>query len=199
LTPTSTSLPAVPVLADLIPGRLARDAILISAASATIGLAAQVSVQLPFTPVPLTLQTLAVLVTGAALGPARGFGAAAVYLAAGVVGVPWFSGHASGWGGASFGYIIGFLLAAPVMGWLARHRADRQPIPTVGAMIAGNAVVYLVGVPWLMASAHLSLAGALDLGFVPFLAGDALKIAVAAGLLPTTWRVVGRWSGDAGH
>jgi biotin transport system substrate-specific component len=197
LTSLTTRLPAVPVLADLVPGRLARDAVLVAAASATIGLAAQVSLHLPFTPVPLTLQTLAVLVTGAALGPARGFAAAALYLAAGVAGLPWFSGHASGWGGASFGYLVGFMLAAPVMGWLARHRADRQPIPTVGAMIAGEAAVYLVGVPWLMASAHLSVARALDLGFVPFLAGDALKIAAAAALLPTTWHLVRRWSGDA--
>jgi biotin transport system substrate-specific component len=179
------------VLADLVPGRRTRDVALVLGGAGLIGVAAQIAIPLPFTPVPITLQTLAVLLAGAALGPLRGLATTALYLVAGGVGVPWFTDAGSGWGGASFGYVVGFLLASTLVGWLARRRTDRDILPGFGAMIVANMSIYLVGVPWLMATAHLSLGRAVALGLTPFLVGDAIKTAIAAGLLPAAWQVVG--------
>jgi biotin transport system substrate-specific component len=180
-----------PVLADLLPGQLVRDVSLVAGGAATIGVAAQLAVPLPFTPVPLTLQTLAVLLIGAALGPVRGLATTLLYLLAGSAGVPWFSGASSGWGGASFGYVVGFVLASAVLGWLARRRADRAVPSALGAMLLASLAIYAVGVPWLMAVAHVSLAQAIALGVAPFLVGDIVKVVVAAGLLPAAWRLLG--------
>ena len=187
----SMSLPAPRVLGDVIRGGLARDAVLVVGGAALTALAAQVSVPLPFTPVPITLQTFAVLLVGATLGTVRGLLSMLLYLAVGAAGVPVFSNHTSGWGGASFGYVVGFVLAAALVGRLAEHGATRGVLRTAGVMVAGNLVIYAVGVPWLMAVAHVGLARALALGVVPFLLGDAVKVVVAAGLLPATWRLAG--------
>ena len=179
------------VLADLIPGSLVRDAALVIGAAALTGLAAQVAIPLPFTPVPISLQTFTVLLSGAALGPIRGGLAMALYLVAGLAGVPWFSEQRSGFGFPSFGYIIGFLLAAILVGWLARRRLDRTILGAIGIMVVGNLVIYAVGVPYLASSLGIELGRALELGALPFLIGDALKIALAAGLLPAAWWVAG--------
>jgi biotin transport system substrate-specific component len=179
------------VLADLIPGSVLRDVALVIGAAALTGAAAQVSIPLPFTPVPISLQTFTVLLSGAALGPVRGGLGMALYLVAGVAGVPWFSEQRSGWDFASFGYIVGFVVAAILVGALARRGADRSVLGTVGMMAAGNLVIYALGVPWLMASIGVDLAKGLELGVWPFLIGDALKIALAAGLLPAAWRLAG--------
>lgn len=180
------------VLADLIPGTVARDLALVIGAAILTGLAAQISVPLPFTPVPLSLQTFTVLLAGAALGPMRGGLGMTVYLVAGMAGVPWFSEQRSGWDFASFGYIVGFVLAAALVGALARRGADRTVMGTAGLMVVGNLVIYALGVPWLMASLSIDPVRAVALGVVPFLIGDGLKIAVAAGLLPGAWRLAGR-------
>ena len=180
------------VLGDVIPGGLARDVTLVVGGAALTALAAQVAVPLPFTPVPITLQTFAVLLVGASLGTVRGFASILLYLAVGVAGAPIFSGGSSGMGGASFGYVIGFVLAAALVGRLAERGATRGTLATAGIMIAGNLAVYAVGVPWLMAVAHVGLGKGLALGFVPFVIGDLIKVAVAAGLFPTTWRLLGR-------
>ena len=179
------------VLADLLPGHLVRDLALIVGAAALTGIAAQIAVLLPFTPVPLSLQTLTVLLAGAALGPMRGGAAMGLYLAAGMLGVPWFSEQRSGWEFASFGYIVGFVLAAAVVGAFARRGADRTFLGTTGLMVAGNLLIYAVGVPWLAFSVSADLPEALRMGATPFLLGDALKIVVAAGLLPAAWRLAG--------
>ncbi|HUH16799.1 MAG TPA: biotin transporter BioY [Methylomirabilota bacterium] len=179
------------VLADVMPGALVRDLALISGAAALTGVAAQIALPLPFTPVPLSLQTFTVLLAGAALGPLRGGLAMALYLTAGVMGVPWFSEQRSGWELASFGYIIGFVIAASLVGALARRGADRTVAGTVWLMILGNLAIYALGVPWLMGSLDVELVRALELGVVPVLIGDALKITLAAGLLPFAWRLVG--------
>jgi biotin transport system substrate-specific component len=180
------------VLADLIPGSLARDIALVIGAAALTGAAAQVSIPLlPFTPVPISLQTFTVLLSGAALGPVRGGLGMSLYIVAGVAGVPWFSEQRSGWDFASFGYIVGFVLAAILVGGLARRGADRSVFGTIGMMALGNLVIYALGVPWLMASLGVDLVKGLELGAVPFLIGDALKIALAAGLLPAAWRLAG--------
>lgn len=181
------------VLTDLIPGDAVRDLALVLATAGFIGLSAQVSVPIPGTPIPVTLQTFAMLLAGAALGWRRGVAGIALYVAAGSLGVPWFSAHHAGFGGASFGYLLSYLLAAPLVGWLASRGGDRTPLRTVATMLAGTAVVYLIGVPWLMGSAHLGLGAAVAAGVTPFLLGDALKVLAAAGLLPGTWALVRRF------
>ena len=189
---TVTTLPARRVLADLVPGGLVRDVSLVVGAAAMTGLAAQIAVPLPFTPVPISLQTFTVLLAGAALGPARGVAAMALYLVAGVAGVPWFSDTTSGWAFPSFGYVLGFVVAAGLVGWLARRGVDRSVIGTIGTMIAGNLVIYALGVPYLAAAIGVELPRALALGATPFLLGDGLKILLTAGLLPAAWRLAGR-------
>jgi biotin transport system substrate-specific component len=177
------------VLADLVPGSLVRDALLVVGAAALTGLAAQVSI--PLVPVPVTLQTLTVLLAGAALGPLRGGASMLLYLAVGAAGVPWFAEQHSGFAIPTFGYIVGFVLAAIVVGALAKRGADRTVRGTVGIMVAGNLIIYAVGVPWLIAALQVGLATGLGNGLWPFLVGDGLKIALAAGLLPGAWRLVG--------
>ena len=176
-----------PVLADLIPGGVARDVALVVGAAALTGIAAQVVI--PLWPVPITLQTLTVLLAGAALGPTRGGLSMGLYLVAGVAGVPWFAEQTSGLGLVTFGYIIGFVLAAILVGWLARRGADRTFRGTIGAMVAGNLVIYAVGVPYLAIALGVSLGEAIGFGLTPFLVGDALKILLAAGFLPAAWRL----------
>ena len=180
------------VLADLLPGGAVRDVALVAGSAALVGLSAQIAVPLPFTPVPLSGQTFAVLLAVAAIGPARGALGMLLYAAAGVAGVPWFAQHQSGWSMPSFGYVLGFVLAAVVVGALARRGADRTVARTAGLMVVGNLAIYAVGVPWLMASLGTSLGHALMLGVVPFLIGDAIKILLAALVLPGTWRLVRR-------
>ena len=185
--------PARPrVLADLLPGALLRDVVLVVAAAVLTGLCAQVAIPLPFTPVPITLQTFAVLLSGAALGPWRGGAAMLLYLVAGSLGVAWFANGESGFGGPTFGYIVGFVVAASVVGALASRGADRTVSGTVAIMVLGNLIIFAFGVPWLVASTGMPLFVALEAGLWPFVIGDALKIALAAGLLPLTWRLVGR-------
>jgi biotin transport system substrate-specific component len=180
------------VLADLVPGALARDTALVVGGAAVTGVAAQISIHTPLSPVPFTLQTLAVLVVGAALGSLRGALSMLVYLAAGLVGVPWFANHSHGWGGPSFGYILGFVVAAGLVGALARRGADRHVLGTVLLMVAGSVVVYAIGTTWLAWDLGLSPAKAFDLGMRPFLATDAIKIAVAALAFPATWKLARR-------
>jgi biotin transport system substrate-specific component len=185
---TTTDVASRPrVLADLVPGALVRDIALVIGAAAITGLAAQVSIPLPFTPVPISLQTFTVLLSGAALGPIRGGMGMGLYLVAGVAGVPWFSEQRSGFDFPSFGYIVGFVLAAVLVGWLARRGLDRSVPGTIGIMVLGSLVIYALGVSWLATSLAVDVPTALELGAWPFLIGDALKIALAAGLLPAAW------------
>jgi biotin transport system substrate-specific component len=180
------------VLADLVPGAAVRDVALVVGAAGFVGLLAQISVHLSFTPVPITGQTLGVLLAGTALGWRRAAAAMALYAVAGIAGVPWFAGHEHGYVGASFGYIVGFFLAATLCGYLAERRADRSVLRSVPAMLAAEVVIYAVGVTWLAFSLHLGLSAAIADGLTPFLAGDAIKAALAAGLLPAAWWLVGR-------
>lgn len=184
--------PAPRTLADVVPGGIVRNIALVLGGSVFVGITAQLAIPLPFTPVPLTLQTFAVLLTVAALGSIRGLVSMALYVVAGVAGVPWFSDHSHGFAFASFGYVVGFLLAAVVVGKLSEGGADRKPLTTAGQMVLGNLAIYAVGVPGLMLFTGMGLGSALLAGVVPFLIGDAIKIAVAAGLLPLTWKVIGR-------
>jgi biotin transport system substrate-specific component len=184
------------VLADLIPGALVRDAALVAGAAGLVGALAQLTIHLSFTPVPITGQTLGVLLAGTALGWRRGALAMALYAVAGVAGVPWFAGHAHGWVGASFGYILGYMFAAAACGYLAQRRADRSVTRSLPAMLAGEVVIYAFGLTWLALDAHLSAGATLAEGLTPFIIGDAIKAAIAAGLLPAAWALAGRTRGD---
>ncbi len=183
------------VLGDLLPGTLALDTILVLAGAALVGLCAQVSVPLGFTPVPLTLQTFGVLITGATLGWRRGSVAMLIYGALGVAGLPWFAGHAGGsaiLAGPDFGYIIAYPVAAALIGWLASRGFDHNPIRTAAMMIAGSVVIYAGGLSWLMVDLNVGLAKGLSLGVTPFLPGDAIKALAAALVLPASWALVNR-------
>jgi biotin transport system substrate-specific component len=180
------------VLADLLPGTLVRDVLLVVGAAGFVGVLAQVSLHLSFTPVPITGQTLGVLLAGAALGWRRAAAAMALYAVAGVAGVPWFAGHASGYVGASFGYILGYAFAAALCGYLASRGADRSVLGSVPAMLAGEVVIYAFGMTWLALYLHLGPAATISEGLTPFIIGDAIKTAIAAGLLPAAWKLAGR-------
>jgi biotin transport system substrate-specific component len=190
MTAAVPSLPR-PVLADALPGGRVRDVTLVVGSAAFVGVVGNVAIPLPFTPVPLSLATFAVLLTGAALGPWRAGLGMSLYLLAGVGGMPWFAEQNSGWAFASFGYIAGYVLAAVLVGMAARRGADRSVLGTAGVMVAGNLAIYALGVPWLMGFLGVGLTDALLLGVAPFLLGDAIKLLLAAGLLPATWKLLG--------
>ncbi|MEU8702791.1 biotin transporter BioY [Streptomyces sp. NPDC048680] len=183
------------VLADLLPAarhRYAVDTALVLGGAALTGIAAQIAVPVPGSPVPVTGQTFAALLVGTALGARRGFLALAVYALVGMAGMPWFSAGSSGPGGASFGYVLGMLLAATVVGGLARRGGDRSVLRTAGTMVLGSALIYAVGVPYLALSTGMSTSAAIAAGLTPFLLGDALKAALAMGALPASWKLIGR-------
>jgi biotin transport system substrate-specific component len=171
---------------------LAYDATLVAGASLLIALSAQAIFRLPFSPVPVTGQTLAVVLVGALLGSHRGAASAAAYLLEGLLGWPVFAGGASGpayVAGPTGGYLLGFIAAAYVTGWLAERAWDRHVLKTALAMLAGNVVIYACGLSWL---AWFAGAQTLKMGLLPFIAGDVVKIAAAAIMLPAGWRFVGR-------
>jgi biotin transport system substrate-specific component len=155
---------------------------------------AQLELRLPFTPVPVTGQTLGVLLVGASLGVGLGAVSMGLYLAQGALGLPFFSG---GEAGASFlglasvtgGYLWGFCASAATVGWLAGRGWDRSLRSSIGAMFLGEVALYLVAIPWLMQALDVSLGRALELGLAPFVVGDTLKLLLAAGLLPAGWRL----------
>ncbi|WP_317443345.1 biotin transporter BioY [Streptomyces collinus] len=179
------------VLADLLPATRVRDVALVVGGAVLTGLAAQLSVPVPGSPVPVTGQTFAALLVGTALGARRGFLSLALYAVAGAVGVPWFAGGGSGYGAVSFGYVLGMLLASALVGALARRGADRSPLRMAGTMILGEAVIYAVGVPYLALATGMSAGQAIAAGLTPFLIGDAVKAALAMGALPAAWKFAG--------
>jgi biotin transport system substrate-specific component len=180
------------VLADVLPGGRVRDAALVVGGAAFVGLTALLSFPLPFTPVPVTGQTFAVLLVGATLGWQRALPSMLLYLVVGAAGVPWFADGASGTTVPTFGYVVGFVVAAAAVGRFAAvgRGRTRSAVDTVGLMLLGNLLIYLVGVPWLAIALQVSLSEAVALGLTPFLLGDAFKVALAAGLLPAVWRLV---------
>ncbi|WP_327236635.1 biotin transporter BioY [Streptomyces sp. NBC_01317] len=182
------------VLADLLPAHRARarDLALVVGGAVLTGVAAQLSVPVPGSPVPVTGQTFAALLIGVSLGARRGFLSLALYALLGMAGLPWFSEGASGVSFPTLGYVLGMLLAATVVGALARRGGDRSVVRTAGTMVLGSAIIYAVGVPYLAVSADMSLSAAVSAGLVPFLLGDALKAALAMGALPAAWKLAGR-------
>lgn len=207
MTTIGASLPARGlVLADLIPAALrpamnrtngrvraaAVNAALVLTGTLLVAGLSQVLVPLPFTPVPLSLGTLGALLVGASLGPARAAASLGLYLAAGVLGVGWFAGGESGWAFASFGYLLGFLAAAIVVGAMARRGADRSVWRSIGIGLIGGTIIYAFGVPWLMVFTGSTLGEALVMGVAPFLIGDAIKAAIVAVVLPSAWALLSR-------
>lgn len=169
-----------------------RELALVTAGSLLVALCAQIRIPLPFTPVPITGQTFGVLLIGAALGATRGALSLALYLLEGAAGLPFFAGGAAGAGhliGPTGGYLVGFVVAAWITGWLAERGWDRDVRKAIVAMTVGNLVIYLLGVLWL--ARFVGWEAAFVKGVLPFLPGDALKIGLAAAALPGTWRLLG--------
>lgn len=172
-----------------------------------IAATANIAFVIPGNPVPVTGQTLSVLVVGGALGLRRGMTSVAMYLILGLF-LPVYASQAHGLGtivafggsGVHFapvgGYLISFLFAAALVGWLAEMGWDRHIGGAVGAMILGEVVIYAIGVPWLAVSKGVSVNQAIAWGFTPFVVGDAIKLAIAAGIFPFAWWLVGRRAGD---
>jgi biotin transport system substrate-specific component len=177
----------------------ARHVALIAAGALLIYLSARVAVPVPGSPVPITGQTFGVLLVGGALGFRRGVLAVLLYVLLGVVGLPFFAegkGGLSVIAGATGGYLVGFVVAGALVGRLAELGWDRHIGGAVGAMLVGNAVIYAIGLPWLMAVVGYDLPTAIDKGLTPFLFGDALKLALAAVVFPIAWWIVGRRPGE---
>jgi biotin transport system substrate-specific component len=178
----------------------ARHIALILAGTILIALGAQISfVVVPGNPVPITGQTFGVLVAGGALGFRRGIAATVLYLVLGIVGLPFFALDKTGVDvilGATGGYLVGFILAAAIVGRLAELGWDRNLIGAVGAMLIASVAIYAVGVPWLAIVTNHDLAWGVENGLAPFLLGDAIKLAFAAAAFPVAWWIVGRRPGD---
>ena len=193
---SSTTL-AVEASPSRVRSRIAWRVLLAFSGSWLVAALAQIEIRLPFTPVPITGQTLGVLLEGASLGAGLGAVSMALYLVQGALGLPFFSGGGSG---AEFlqlsavtgGYLWGFVVSAAVVGALAQRRWDRSVRSSIGEMFLGEVVLYAVAIPWLMQALDVSLAEALELGLAPFVVGDTLKLFAAAGLLPLAWRAVRR-------
>ncbi len=186
------------VLADIVPSSRVRDVALVVGAALLTAICAQIVIPLPGDPVPVTGQTFAVLLSGAALGSRRGSAAMGLYLLLGLVGLPVYADGASGWEvvwGATGGYLVGFIVAAYVVGLLAERRLDRNPWKALPLFTVGSLIVFAIGVPWLAVAADLSMSKAIALGFVPFIPGGIVKALLAAGLLPTAWKLAGRRAG----
>jgi biotin transport system substrate-specific component len=180
--------------------RLASVTMVLGAAALT-ALAAQWRIDLPFTPVPITGQTFAVLLTGAALGMRLGAAGQGLYVLLGILGAPVFAGEwGGGWDmsrgldamtGSTAGYLFGFVIAGGLIGYLAERRQDRTFATMFTAFIAGSAVIYTFGVIGLMITVDMSLTDAVAAGVVPFVVGDIIKAAAAGLLLPGAWRLLG--------
>ncbi len=174
-----------------------RHILLIASGALFIFLTAQIYIVR--TPVPLTGQTFGVLIVGGALGARRGFAAVALYVLLGLVGLPFFAEGKGGSAvilGATGGYLIGFIVAGAVVGRLAELGWDRHIGGAIGMMLIGSALIYAIGLPWLAVVLHLSPADAIAAGLTPFIVWDAAKLAVAAGIFPTAWWLIGRRPDD---
>jgi biotin transport system substrate-specific component len=177
---------------------LLTDVVLVAAGAGLVALAAQWEIKLWFTPVPITGQTFAVLLVGASLGWLRGGASLLLYFLVGLAGAPVYAGGEGGWEwveGATGGYLVGFIFAAVLSGWLAQRRWDRRFSSAVAAMLSASVVIYAFGLPWLAHVANLGLEDTLEAGLYPFVVGDLLKLYLAGALLPGAWRLVERLRG----
>ncbi len=172
------------------------NALIVVIASLVTAGAAQLEIRLPWTPVPITGQSFAVLLTGLVLGPRRAFLAQMLYLTEGAMGLPFFAGGAAGFAkllGPSGGYLMAFPFAASLTGLLAERGWDRNPFTMFAAMLSGSAIIFGVGL--LQLSRFVPADALLASGLLPFIPGDLIKSAIAAGVFPLVWKLVPR-SGD---
>ncbi|MEM7377738.1 MAG: biotin transporter BioY [Pseudomonadota bacterium] len=164
----------------------------------SLALWASAKISIPFWPVPLTMQTLVVLALGMAFGAKLGAATVLLYLAQGTAGLPVFSGTPEKGIGIAYmvgptgGYLLGFVLAAGVVGFLAERGWDRNLLTAAAAMLIGNVIIYAPGLAWLGAVVGWDKP-VLAWGLTPFLAGDAVKLVIAAVALPGLWRLLDRW------
>jgi biotin transport system substrate-specific component len=175
------------------------DVALVLLGTAFVAVSAQVQIPLPFTPVPITGQTFAVVLVGASLGAVRGFSSLLLYWLVGIAGAPVYAGQESGWEvfvGPTGGYIVGFMLAAAVTGYLAERRWDRRFPSSVAAMLTGNVLIYVPGLLWLAHYLGTNTEETLEAGLYPFVVGDLLKLYLAGALLPLAWKAVDRARGS---
>ncbi len=186
----------------VFPRTTASSILLVVSAAALTALAAQWRIDLPFTPVPITGQTFAVLLTGAALGMTLGAAGQLLYVGLGVLGAPVFADASGGWDldrglatitGATAGYLFGFIVAAGLIGYMAERRQDRTFPTMFTAFLLGSAVIYIFGVIGLMITVDMTLNEAIVAGVVPFLVGDLIKAVAAGLLLPGAWRILGEY------
>ncbi|RKH30867.1 biotin transporter BioY [Corallococcus sicarius] len=190
---TGNNPPPPRVLADVVVRTRAHEGALVLGAALCTALFAQVAIAVPGSPVPITGQTLAVVLTAAALGPGRGTAAQLVYLLLGAVGLPFYAKAASGWGalvGPTGGYLVAFLPVAWLVGLAARHGMDRKPWTAAPVFLGGQLVILGIGMAWLRVAASLDAATAFHKGFLPFVPGGLLKAVVAGLLTSLAWRLV---------
>jgi len=169
-----------------------RNVVLVLGLTGFTALAAQVAIPLPFTPVPLTLQTFAVLAGAAALGAERAVLAQVLYIALAVAGAPVLAGGASGREvvvGATGGYLIGFVLASYVVGRISSKGASTKSATTALSFVLGSLVIYTLGAPWLAYTTGNTITWAIINGVVPFLVGDLIKAVAAGAVLPMAWKL----------
>ena len=178
---------------------IAREIALVTGFALLTAALAQVRIPLGFTPVPVTGQTLAVLLAGASLGAWRGASSQLLYWLLGMVGLPFYSNATSGWSvatGPTMGYLVGFIVAAAVVGRLAEHHQDRKVLTSVAAMTFGSVIIYAFGATWLAIDLDIPLAtgetNAIALGVAPFLVGDVIKMCLAGAATASTWRFINR-------
>lgn len=195
---STTAVHPQPVLADLLPAVRWRSIALVAAGALLTALTSQIRIPLGFTPVPINLATFSVALTGGALGARRGVTSMGLYLAAGIVGLPFFANASSGWDtvtGATGGYLVAYPILAAVVGLAADHGRDRHLGTFIVAIVAGNAMVYTLGALWLAHILDVPMFGledsAFSMGVRPFLAGDLAKMLGAGMLFPATWRLLG--------
>ena len=197
--PASTSPVAPSTLLDLIDRSRVRDVVAVVGFALFTALAAQITIPLGFTPVPITGQTFAVLLAGGVLGANRGALSMGLYVALGAIGLPFYAEGTGGWTaatGATAGYLVGFVVAAFVVGKMAEHGQDRKLSTSIPAFLAGTLIIYGIGAGWLAYVLGLPLTGqagessAISLGVAPFLVGDVLKALLAGALLPAAWRFI---------
>lgn len=182
------------VLGDVLPGTRARDVALVLGGALLTVLGAQISIHVPPSPVPITGQTLAVVVAGAALGANRGAMSQLLYVVLGLF-LPVYADGAQGldvvWG-ATGGYLVGFVVAAYVVGALAERGADRRPLVAFAAFCLGQLCIFGIGVPWLKVSTDMAWSTAIHDGFAIFIVGGLIKAVVAGAVTPAAWRLVRR-------